>query len=281
MSIKINEIVVSTTGVDREFVELFGEIGTDLTGLSILEIAPGGTIGDVIDLTGRIGVNAQHLITSPAAEDALGVTGNQQIADNTFTNGSRTYLLVEGFTGASGDDIDLNDDGVIDQVRWSEILDGVAVIDNDSPLIYATNIVGPDGSFLAPGGYRDPDGTGTFVMHDFYDTALYTPTAGTDVVINEIVVSTTGTDTEFAELVALPGTDLSGYALLEIEPGGEIDTVIQLTGRAGGGNGAYLLASPTAEAALGVTADQAIADNSFTNGSRTYLLVEGFSGASG
>jgi hypothetical protein len=279
----INEIVVSTTGVDAEFLEIVGLPEADLSAFSILEIEPGGEIDTVIDLTGSTGENGYYLLASPTAEDELFVVADQQIADNTFTNGSRTYLMVEGFTGASGDDIDTNDDGAIDNVLWTDITDSVAPIDNDSPLIYSANVVGPDGSFLAPGGYRDPERIGDFVMHDFSDLASYTPQSGNDsrpLVINEIVVSTTGIDTEFLELLGDPGTDLSGYSILEIEPGGEIDTVIDLTGSTGE-NGYYLLASPAAEDRLFVVADQQIADNTFTNGSRTYLLVEGFTGASG
>jgi hypothetical protein len=218
--LRINEIVVSTTGVDREFIELVGTPGASLTGVSLLQVLPGGEISRVIEFSGRIGVNGHYLAASPQAEAILGVEGNQQIADNTFTNGSRTYLLVQDFTGDVGDDIDLNDDGSVDVAPWAFIHDSVAPIDNDSPLIYSPNVIGPDGSFLSPGGYRDPAGTGSFIQHDFVDTTLYTPTAGSDVLINEIVVSTTGIDREFLELVGLPGTDLSGMSLLEIEPGG-------------------------------------------------------------
>ncbi|MGC9419811.1 MAG: ExeM/NucH family extracellular endonuclease, partial [Rhodovulum sp.] len=190
----------------------------------------------------------------------------------------------EGFSGASGDDVDADDDGTIDFAPWARIADSVAPIDNDSPLIYSANIVGPDGSFLAPGGYRDPEGTGDFVMHDFLDVASYTPTAGTflpAVSINEIVVSTTGVDREFLELLGDPSTSLDSMSLLEILSGGEVDNVISLAGFQTGDNGYFLLASPTAEAGFGVTANLAIADNTFTNGSRTYLLVEEFSGAIG
>jgi predicted extracellular nuclease len=280
MVFKINEIVVSTTGADREFIELFGPPGASLEGVSLLQVLPGGEISSVVDFSGRIGVNGHYLAASPEAEDFLGVTGNQQITNNTFSNSSRTYLLVQGFTGAVGDDIDFNDDGSVDIAPWAFIHDSVAPIDDDSPLIYSPNVIGPDGSFLSPGGYRDPVGTGSFVQHDFFDSALYSPTAGSDVLINEIVVSTTGADREFLELVGLPGTDLSGMSILEIEPGGEIDTIISLTGSIQG-NGYYLLASSTAESVLGVVGDQSISDNSFSNGSRTYLLVDGFTGASG
>ncbi|MEE4119786.1 MAG: hypothetical protein V2I65_12285, partial [Paracoccaceae bacterium] len=280
MGLRINEIVVSTTGVDREFLELFGTPGQRLEGFSIVQVRSGGEIADVIQLGGVVGINGHFLLASPEAESVLGVEGDQQIADNTFTNGSRTHLLVEGDAWSVGGDIDVNDDGVADSGFAPLIVDGIAVIGSDSPLVYAPNVVGPDGSFLAPGGYRDPVGTGGFLMHSFSDPSLYSPTASVEVAINEIVVSTTGTDKEFIEFVGLPGTDLSGLTLLEIEPGGEIDTVLPLTGTVGG-NGHYLVSSPAAEAALGVTGDQSMPDNTFTNGSRTYLLVDGFTGTGG
>ncbi len=284
----INEMVVSTTGDDREFVEFVGTPGQSLDGFSLLEVRNGGQIDTVLDLAGlTIGDNGFLLGTSPVAESVLGVTGNFQINNNTFTNASQTYLLVEGFSGMSGDDIDTDNDGVVDTILWTAISDSVAFIDNDNPLVYSEDVVGPDGSFLAPGGFRDPEGTGPFQIHDFSSTDLYTPTAGTvassgpDIVINEIVVSTSGDDREFIEFAGTPGESFDGLSLLEVRNGGEIDTIIDLTGLSLGENGFLLGTSPEAEAQLGVIGNFQINNNTFTNASQTYLLVEGFSGMSG
>ncbi|MGF1455969.1 MAG: ExeM/NucH family extracellular endonuclease [Alphaproteobacteria bacterium] len=284
----INEQVVSTDGLDREFVEFVGTPGQSLDGFAFLEIEDGGEIDTVIDLSGlTIGDNGFLLGTSPAAEDEFGITGNFGFNNNTFTNGSRTYLLVEGFTGQSGDDIDTDNDGTIDTIVWNAISDSAAFVDDDNPLIYSQDVVGPDGTFLAPGGFRDPEGTGDFQIHDFFNFDAYTPTVGTaappapQVVINEIVVSTDSVDQEFVEFAGTPGESLDGFAFLEIENGGEIDTIIDLSGFELGVNGFLLGTSPEAEADLGVVGNFQIDNNTFTNGSRTYLLVNGFTGASG
>lgn len=282
----INEIVVSTASIDQEFLELLGTPGDSLTGLFILEVESGGEIDSVIPLIGNLGINGYYLLASPEAEVDLSVTGDQGIANNTFTNAPQTYLLVDGFSGSSGDDIDANDDGTIDNPLWSALLDSIAIIDNSSPVTYGSNIVGPDGTFLAAGGYRDPEGTGPFQLHGFSDPSGYTPTAAGSIatatapVINEMVVNTTGTDQEFLELAGPPSSLLSGVSVLEILSGGEVDNVTNLVGSFGE-NGYFLLTSPQAEAILGVIGNQSIVNNTFTNGSRTYLLVGGFSGSIG
>ena len=174
----INEMVVSTSSTDQEFVELFGDSGTSLDGVYLLEVESGGVIDTVIDFSGgALDGDGFFLAASPEAEVDLGVTGDQAISNNTFTNNSQTYLLVQDFTGASGDDLDSDNDGTVDMTPWSAQLDDVAFIENDSPIIYSDNVLGPDGSFLAPGGFRDPDGNGDFTIHAFGDNSGYTPGA--------------------------------------------------------------------------------------------------------
>lgn len=281
MTIIIREISVSTTGTDREFVELSGAPGTDLGDLTLLRISGSGEVTRAIALSGMVGVNGSYLIASPQTETTFGVTADLPISDNTLSNSSATFLLVRDYTGAVGDNIDPNNDGVIDFVKWSGIVDSVAVIDNDSPVIYSPNVIGPDGTFLAPGGYRGGDGTGPFVMHDFSDFTAYSPTPAQDLLINEISVSTTGSDKEFIELAAQRGMDLSDYSLIGVRSGGEIATVIDIAGSAGEANGRYLIASPQTVAQFGVTPDQTMSDNTLTNASRTYMLVRDFTGSVG
>ncbi|WP_136636732.1 ExeM/NucH family extracellular endonuclease [Pseudooceanicola onchidii] len=281
MSVRINEISVSTTSVDVEFIEFFGEPGESLDGLTLIRLSGTGTVMAAFDLAGRIGANGYHLIANSETEADFGVTANQSIALNALSNSSASFLLVRDFTGSIGDDLDPNDDGVIDFIRWSELADGVAVIDDDAPRVYTPNVIGPDGSFLAPGGYRPTPASDSFVMHDFADFSQYTPTAGTEVMINEISISTTGTDREFVEFLALPGTDLTSYSLIAVDGNGEIRTVLDLEGSAGTGNGKYLVANGVTQGNFNVQADQTIPDNFFTNASRSYLLVQNFSGAVG
>jgi hypothetical protein len=171
----LNEIGVSDTATDAEFFELTGAAGTDLTGLDLIvlegtSVGGGRTPGQVavhIDLTGTIPADGFWAATSPEANSTYGVTGDQAIADNTLPNLSTTYLLVSGFTGAVSDDLDTDDDGVLDSTPWTSIADAVAFTADDSPVLYSTTVVGPDGSFLPAGAFRCPDGDGTWDLLDF------------------------------------------------------------------------------------------------------------------
>ncbi len=107
-----------------------------------------------------------------------------------------------------------------------------------------------------------------------------------DPLINEIQVSTTGTDWEFFELQGAPGTDLSSLTLVGIESdfgpsAGTIDLVIGLAGQSIPADGFWLGISPAGVATYGVTGQLAIADNSFENSTATYFLVSGFTGSQG
>ena len=109
-------------------------------------------------------------------------------------------------------------------------------------------------------------------------------TNDTGVYINEIQVSTAGTDWEFFELQGAPGTDLSNLSLVGIESdtgslAGMIDTVASLAGQSIPSGGFWLGISPAGAATYGVTGEMTIADNSFENSTATYFLVSGFTGA--
>ena len=162
----INEFSASTTSTDVEYVEVYGAPSTDLSNLAVLEIegdatSATGTVDEVIPL-GTTDAAGFYLASLPA---------------NALENGTITLLLVEGFTGAVGDDIDADDDGVIDIAPWTRIVDDVAVADGGAgDLTYSSTVLGPnyDGvSSFAPGGAsRFPDGTDTdsptdWVRNDF------------------------------------------------------------------------------------------------------------------
>ena len=287
----INEFVVDHTGTDSsEFVEIFASPSTDYSGFTLLEIE-----GDSTSSTGTI-----DEVIALGMTDANGFfdTGFQS---NAFENGTVTLLVVEGFTGMAGDDLDTNDDGTFDTTPWTRIVDDVATSDGGgSDLIYSAIDLAPnyDGNPNQPGGAsRIPDGTDTdttadWVRNDFdgagipaldpgtpdIGEAINTPGAtnqlvppmAADPVINEFVVDHTGTDnSEFVEIFGAPSTDYSGFTLLEIEGDstsatGTIDEVI----------------------ALGMTDangffDTGFQSNAFENGTVTLLVVEGFTGTAG
>ena len=87
--------------------------------------------------------------------------------DLNFENSDNvTHLIVSGFTGNNGDDLDIDDDGTLDINPWTAIIDSVALIETD-PLIegnqvYSATRVGPDGIVVPGHVFRNPDGTGNF-----------------------------------------------------------------------------------------------------------------------
>ena len=156
----INEFSASTAGMDTEYVEIFGAPNTDYSGYVVLEIEGDGTGSGVVDeiiALGTTDTNGFYLAS---------------LATNALENGSLTLLLVQGFTGALGNDLDTNNDGVLDLTPWTAIADAVAVNDGGSgDLFYGVPVLGPnyDGlSSFAPGGAsRIPDGTDTDAAADW------------------------------------------------------------------------------------------------------------------
>lgn len=87
-----------------------------------------------------------------------------------------TILLVSGFAGAVGDDLDAGNDGTLDTTPWTAIADGVAFSDGAAGArTYAAPVLGPgfDGVATAPGGasrfpyYGDADSVTDWKRNDF------------------------------------------------------------------------------------------------------------------
>lgn len=180
--VAINEFRVDQNGADtEEYVELKGPAGTSLDGYSFIVIGDGsagqGVIENVTSLDGQ---------TIPG--DGLFVFGELTLAtadfvtNINFENGqSSTFLLVQGFTGTDGTDLDTNDDGTLDATPWSGIVDAVGIVSAaDDDIAYGEALgftdVGPIGAF--PPGHVFRDGrTGLFVAGLFGDFLLDTPGA--------------------------------------------------------------------------------------------------------
>ncbi|HEX8386525.1 MAG TPA: T9SS type A sorting domain-containing protein [Rubricoccaceae bacterium] len=180
-AVRINELLASTASTDTEFIELSGTPGTSLTGLTLVIIegdrnsSTGIGLADrAIALTGTIPADGYWFAASPAAVTAYPGAGtpDQAIANDTFENGTGTYLLVTGFTGTTGDDLDTNDDGTLDATPWASIVDGIALVDAgiaDTPpdAAYYSVTFGPDGTNLPAGVYRSGNGAGPYTLLEF------------------------------------------------------------------------------------------------------------------
>jgi predicted extracellular nuclease/2',3'-cyclic-nucleotide 2'-phosphodiesterase (5'-nucleotidase family) len=142
----INEFVFNHTGTDtQEFVEVLAAPLADLSEFYLLQVEGdnSGTAAGVIDSVHRLGAaNASGYWTTGFLSDV-------------FENGTATLLLVRGFTGAVGDDLDTNNDGVLDAAPWQSVIDAVAVTDGGSTdRAYTTFTLGTafSGGSFAPGG---------------------------------------------------------------------------------------------------------------------------------
>lgn len=156
----LNEFVANHDGTDTaEFVEVAGDPDTDYSAFTVVEIEGDGDAAGTVD--GAFDVGSTNA-------DGYWTTG---FLNNEIENGTVTLLLVEGFNGALGDDVDTDNDGVADVTVLGRIVDGVAVSDGDTgDLTYAETVLtsGFDGvSFTVGGASRIPDATDTDAIGDW------------------------------------------------------------------------------------------------------------------
>jgi predicted extracellular nuclease len=162
----INEFVANHTGSDTEaFIEVFGAPNTDYSTYAVLEIEGDGSAGLVDDVfpVGTTDANGYFVI------------------DGDAENSSVTFLLVEGFSGNNGDDLDADNDGTLDLMPWTTLADDVSVSDGDvGDGFYSSTVLEPNfdgGTFTVGGASRIPNGTDTdsvsdWVRNDFSGAGL-------------------------------------------------------------------------------------------------------------
>ena len=164
----INEVRIDQTGTDNdEYFELRGPPGMPLSGLTYLVLGDGavaagsGVIEVVVPLNGVIPPSG-HFV---CAESTFTLGTADLIANLNFENDDNvTHLLVQGFTGANGQDLDTNDDGVLDFTPWNAVRDLIALVKSPNPPTgterhYGPPAIGPDGAFVPGHAYRCvPDG---------------------------------------------------------------------------------------------------------------------------
>ncbi len=176
---EINEIRIDQDGADNdEYFELAGDPGASLDGLFYIVIGDGaggsGTIEEVTDLLG-MAISGDGFFVAAESTFTLGVA--DLVTSLNFENSDNvTHMLVSGFTGADGDDLDTDDDCVLDIMPWDSVVDSVSLIGtvDEEDCFYSTNTVGPDGDFVPGHVYRcDREGDwliGAFDVFDGTDT---------------------------------------------------------------------------------------------------------------
>ncbi|MSR43737.1 MAG: hypothetical protein EXS15_00020 [Phycisphaerales bacterium] len=305
---RLNEIRVDQPGLDlSEYLEIRGTAGQSLAGYTLLAIgdddgaappAQNGSIEAAIALKGTIGASGFFVLAE--ASFALG-TADQTAVLNFENPDDVTFLLVTGFTGANGDDLDTDDDGVLDSAPWTAIVDSVALLQTDSPdgmtadFVYSTNRVGPDGATSPSHTWRCEDGNGWRIGaadpvggSDSPGAANATCGSAITIRISEIRIDQPGTDNdEYIEIEGTPGASLNGYTYVVIgdnnttgavDLAGSIESITPLDGAVIPADGLLLIGKATMVIATPDFVVPATAMNFENSDNVTHFLVAGFTG---
>jgi hypothetical protein len=141
LSAVMNEVYVNPTAspdANREFIEIRTTSNNEsLSNLWFLQIEGDGTAAGTVDTaldlgslsTGSNGLlllGSGYALSNPwASTTAVGTAIANGPAADSLENGTVTFLLVSGFTGSAGNDLDTNNDGMMDSTPWTAIVDGV------------------------------------------------------------------------------------------------------------------------------------------------------------
>lgn len=156
----INEFVQNHVGTNtQEFIEVFGNPNFNYSDFSVVVVSGDAPNQGVISRIYQVGVtNPQGYWRTPFR--------NQELS-----NGANSYLLVQGLTAPPGADLDVNDDGVLDQYPWAALVDDVAVSTGfGNARTYSSSTLLPnfDGTNTMVGGAsRIPDATDTNRVADW------------------------------------------------------------------------------------------------------------------
>ena len=181
----INEIRIDQpqAGDPDEFFELRGDPNQTLDGLWYLVLGDanstdgtfrgGGVVEEAISLAGRAIPGSGYFLASQASfsipTDIPPVFSNDLRFEN---NDTVTHLLVDGFRGEKGEDLDVDDNGYLDPMPpWKSVVDAVGILKNrpesntDGDIweyattsLFPNSTVGPDGGFAPGHVYRDKHG---------------------------------------------------------------------------------------------------------------------------
>jgi predicted extracellular nuclease len=230
----INEVRIDQPGSDvDEYLELAGTPGAALDGLTFLVIGDGaatagsGVIENVTPLDG-FALGTDGLLLLAEASLTLG-TADQTVFLNFENSDNVTMLVVSGFSGTHGADLDTDDDGALDTTPWTEITDSISLVESldasGTERYYSTTVVGPDGTLVPAHAYRCAAGfvIGTFDPvggSDSPGAANPCPPEPVTASISEIRIDQPGTDVdEYFELSGTPGDVLNGLSYLVIGDG--------------------------------------------------------------
>jgi hypothetical protein len=150
----LSEVRIDQPGSDLdEYFEIAGMPGARLTGLAYVVLGDDGASSGVVEAIVSLDeaeIPQGGFLVGAEMTFSLGVS--HLVASLNFENADNvTHLLVSGFTGASGQDLDADDDGLLDEMPWDQLLDCVALLDSATAgdRVYCETTAGPaDGAVL-------------------------------------------------------------------------------------------------------------------------------------
>lgn len=177
--VAINEARISSPGASDDtsnFVELATTPGVDLTGLTLLSVSgefEPGQIDFAFPLDGVVADENGIALIANVGNPALG--DGDLAASFDFFGSPQTFLVVDEFTGAAGDDLDANNDGTFDAPPFNNIFASVSIVDGDdtSDVSFSSTVVVESGAF-PPAGIALND-EGEFEILAFDDQTADTP----------------------------------------------------------------------------------------------------------
>lgn len=181
-ALTINEIRIASPGnTDNtsNFFELAGDPQESLDGLTFLalsgEFQP-GLINSATDLTGSLIPDDGFFLAATELTEYGDATDLATGVD--FFASPATFLLVNGFSGTEGDDLDADNNGLLDATPWTGILDAVSVFNStgNPDISYGGPVLINATNFVDSHIERYPDGTGGWgVIGSFEDRRFDTP----------------------------------------------------------------------------------------------------------
>ena len=184
----------------------------DLTGYSLRMYFNGSATSTLtVALSGTVAAGDAFVVVNNQASEALQALGDQ-IATGNWYNGDDAIAL---FNGSTAVDV-FGQIGFDPGTEWGTGATGA----QDATLRRQSDVCIGDAD--GTNAFSPADEWDGFAIDTFSGLGAHTADCGGEppaqkVVINEFSASTDGDDVEFVELLATPGTDLSGHRVLEIE----------------------------------------------------------------
>jgi hypothetical protein len=181
-TVVLNEILINPAGSDtQEYVEIASDAGVPvlLDGLYYIVIGDGsaedgsGVIEEVIDLTGQIIPADGYFLM--CEDTATFIADCDLVTDINLENDDNvTHMLVAGFNGSNGQDLDTDNDCVLDVLPWAGVLDTIGMVEEqnipfNTECHYGPPQIGPEAIFVPSHIKRCPDIVGTWDIGVFED----------------------------------------------------------------------------------------------------------------